>query len=138
MYEREAKLIRPRIFLADNHVKVLEAVGALLQPHFELVGTATDGGALIQEVQRLQPDVVVVDVNMPVMSGIDAVEKLEESGTSTKFVFLTIHTEEEFVSACLKGGSRAYVWKAYMKGHLIPAINAVLHNLPYSSPTSRA
>jgi DNA-binding NarL/FixJ family response regulator len=127
-------LIRPRILLADDHREFLEAVSALLRPHFDLVGTASDGGSLVSEVQRLKPDVVVVDITMPVMNGIDAVRKLKESGSAAKFIFLTINTDQEFVKACMRVGARGYVWKTRMKGHLVPAIQAALDDLPYISP----
>jgi DNA-binding NarL/FixJ family response regulator len=127
-------LIRPRVLLADDHLEFLQAEIALLRPHFELVGTASDGVSLISEAARLNPDVVVVDITMPVMNGIDAVHQLVESGSTTKFVFLTINTGEEFVRACQRAGARGYVWKARMKAHLIPAIHAALKDLPYISP----
>jgi DNA-binding NarL/FixJ family response regulator len=133
-FQTEANLIRPRIFLADDHNEFLEAEIALLLPHFEIVGVATDGAFLVSEVQRLQPDVVVVDVTMPLMNGIDAVHMLKKSGSTAKFVFLTINTGEEFVNACQKVGARGYVWKSRMKTHLIPAINSVLENKTYVSP----
>ena len=127
-------MLRPRVFLADDHAEFLEAEKALLRQHFELVGTASDGAVLVSEVKRLSPDVAVVDITMPVLSGIDAVHRLVESGTSTKFVFLTIKTGEEFVKACLQEGARGYVWKSRMKAHLVPAIYAALEDLPYISP----
>ena len=127
-------MIRPRVLLADDHHEFLEAEIALLRPHFELVGTASDGVSLISEAERLNPDVVVVDITMPVMNGIDAVHRLVESGSTTKFVFLTINTGEEFVRACQQAGARGYVWKARMKAHLIPAIYAALKDLSYISP----
>ena len=127
-------MIRPRIFLADDHLEFLQAEIALLRPHFELVGTASDGVSLISEAERLNPDVVVVDITMPVMNGIDAVHRLVESGSTTKFVFLTINTGEEFVRACQQAGARGYVWKARMKAHLVPAIYAALKDLSYISP----
>jgi DNA-binding NarL/FixJ family response regulator len=68
------------------------------------------------------------------MNGIDAVQKLVQTGSLTRFVFLTIHTGEEFVKACQKAGARGYVWKSQMKSHLIPAIHAVLEDRPYVSP----
>ena len=77
---------------------------------------------------------MVVDITMPVMNGIDAVHRLVESGSTTKFVFLTINTGEEFVRACQQAGARGYVWKARMKAHLVPAIYAVLKDLSYISP----
>jgi DNA-binding NarL/FixJ family response regulator len=127
-------LIRPRIFLADDHNEFLEAEIALLLPHFEIVGIATDGVFLVSEVQRLNPDVVVVDITMPRMNGIDAVHMLMKAGSTAKFVFLTISTGEEFVSACQEVGARGYVWKSRMKSHLIAAIYSVLENKIYVSP----
>jgi DNA-binding NarL/FixJ family response regulator len=127
-------LIRPRILLADDHREFLEAESALLRPYFDLVGTASDGRSLVSEVHRLKPDVVVVDITMPVMNGIDAVRKLVESGSAAKFIFLTINTDQEFVKACMEVGARGYVWKSRMKGHLVPAIRAALEDQPYISP----
>lgn len=127
-------MIRPRIFLADDHNEFLNAEIALLRPHFELVGTAGNGASLVSEVQRLNPDVVVVDITMPVMDGIQAVHELVQSGSTAKFVFLTVHVEEEFVNACLQEGALGYVAKCRMKAHLIPAIQAVLEGVRYVSP----
>ncbi len=127
-------MIRPRILLADDHHEILEAEIALLLPHFDVVGVTTDGLSLVSEVQRLNPEVVVVDITMPMMNGIDAVHKLRQSGASAKFVFLTINTGPEFVQACQDAGALGYVWKSRMKTHLIPAIEAALKNLTYVSP----
>lgn len=127
-------MIRPRVFLADDHPELLNAIAALLQPHFDLVGTARDGDALVKEAQRLRPDVIIVDITMPVMTGIDAVHKLVQSGSTAKIVFLTIHSGEEFIKACLEEGALGFVAKPHMKGHLIPAIHAALHGLTYISP----
>ena len=102
-------MIRPRIFLADDHQEFLEAEVGLLCSHFELVGTASDGILLISEVRRLNPDVVVVDITMPLMNGIDAVDKLTKSGCTTRFVFLTINIGEEFVTACREVSALVYV-----------------------------
>ena len=129
-------MIRPRILLADDHAEFLEAEIALLRPYFELVGTASDGPSLLAEARRLKPDVIVADISMPGMTGIDAVHKLAESGSTARFVFLTIHSGEEFVEECLREGARGFVWKSRMKTHLIPAIYAVLDGLPYISPLS--
>ncbi len=130
-------MIRPRVFLADDHPDFLRLETALLQAHFELVGTATDGASVVSEVLRLKPDVVVVDITMPIMTGIDAVHELVRSGSAAKFVFLTIHSSEEYVDACLEESARGFITKSRMKAHLIPAIYAVLDGLPYvASSTS--
>ena len=126
-------MIRPRIFLADDHAEFLEAEIALLRPDFDLVGTANNGSFLVSEVQRLNPDVVVVDITMPGMTGIEAVHKLVQAGSTAKFVFLTIHDGEEYVKACLEEGAQGFVAKPRMKAHLIPAIHAALDGRQYVS-----
>jgi len=113
-------LIRPRVLLADDHPALLEATIALLKPQFDVVGTATDGATLVAEALRLCPDVIVTDITMPVMSGIEAAHQLRESAPSAKIVFLTIHSEAQFVKACSEEGALGYVIKSQMKAHLIP------------------
>lgn len=98
----------------------------MLAPHFDVVGTASDGGTLVSEALRLKPDVIVADITMPVLNGIDAVHKLRKMGSSARIVFLTIHSDEEFVSACRAEGALGYVLKNKMKSQLIPAIRAAL------------
>jgi DNA-binding NarL/FixJ family response regulator len=126
-------LIRPRVFLADDHSQLLEAEIQLLRPHFDIVGTAMDGDALVSEALRLKPDVIIVDITMPVLNGIEAVQKLVQSGSTAKFIFLTIHSSQEFVNACLQAGARGFVAKSKMKAHLISAIYAVLDDVSYVS-----
>jgi len=127
-------LVRPRILLADDHAALLEATTTLLEPQFDIVGTATDGAALVSEALRLSPDVIVADITMPVFSGIDAVHRLRESVRSAKIVFLTVHSEEQFMKACMAEGALGYVLKSHMKAHLIPAIRAALIGQTYVSP----
>ncbi len=133
-FEWRRTLIRPRVLLADDHSEFLVAERALLRADFELVGTASDGAAVVSEVYRLKPDVVVLDITMPGMTGIEAVHQLVQSGCTAKFVFLTINSGEEFVKVCLEEGALGYVWKSRMKAHLIPAIYAALDGLQYISP----
>lgn len=129
-------MVRPRVLLADDNLELLEAESFMLAPYFELVGTVRDGESLISAVQQLHPDVVVVDIAMPVKSGIEAVHQLSLSGTGagTAFVFLTIHSEEEFINACLAEGACGYVFKSQMGTHLIPAIYSALRGDRYVSP----
>ena len=98
-------MIRPRILLADDHAALLEGVEALLAPRFDLVGTVSDGATLVSEGLRLCPDVIVSDITMPGLSGIDAVYCLREFASSARIVFLTIHSEEQFVEALCGGGA---------------------------------
>ena len=127
-------MIRPRILLADDHPALLQATTALLRPQFDIVGTATDGATLVSETLRLRPDVIVADVTMPVLSGIDAAHQLRASALATRIVFLTVHSEEQFMKACMAEGALGYVLKAQMKVHLIPAIRAALVGEAYVSP----
>ena len=126
--------MRPRIFLADDHPALLKATTALLEPQFEIVGNAMDGATLVSEVERLCPDVIVVDITMPVLSGIDAAHRLHESAPSVKIVFLTVHSEQQFMEACMAEGALGYVLKSHMKAHLIPAIRAALVGQSYICP----
>jgi DNA-binding NarL/FixJ family response regulator len=127
-------LIRPRILLADDHPALLEGITTLLKPQFDIVGKVADGVALVSEALRLCPDVIVADITMPGLSGIDAAHRLRELASPAKIVFLTIHSEEQFVQACMAEGASGYVIKTHMKAHLIPAIQAALTGQSYISP----
>src|SRR3984885_14210076 len=126
--------MRPRILLADDHPAVLKATNALLRTQFDIVGNATDGPTLVSEALRLCPDVIVADITLPVFSGIDAARQLRESAPSVKIVFLTVHSEQQFIEACMAEGALGYVLKAHMKGPLIPAIQAALVGRSYICP----
>src|SRR5580704_13366477 len=101
----------PRILLADDHQLVLERVTALLAPIFHIAGVAHNGRELIAEAIRLDPDIIVADISMPEIDGIEAARQLRAAGSRAKLVFLTIHSEEEFVNACVAEGALGYVLK---------------------------
>jgi DNA-binding NarL/FixJ family response regulator len=131
-------LSRPRVLLADDHAPLLEAATALLASHYDTVGTASDGETLVQEALRLRPEIVVTDITMRGMSGIDAIRRLREQGFLPRVVILTIHEEEEFLKACVAEGALGYVIKSQMKSHLIPAVEAALAGRQYISPMGPA
>jgi DNA-binding NarL/FixJ family response regulator len=131
--ERRQVLTRTRLLLADDHPLLLEKVAGLLCSCFEVVGTARTGAELVSEATRLDPDVVVADVSMPVLSGIEAAHRLREAGSRARFVFLTVHSEEEFTRACMAEGALGYVVKSRIRTDLIPAINAALDGQSYVS-----
>ena len=124
---------RPRVLIADDHPLFAEAEAEFLHPLFDVLGTTRDGLVLVAEALRLAPDVLVTDISMPCLSGIEAVRRLRELGSHSKVVFLTIHSDEEFVTACIQAGALGYVHKSLMKTHLIPAIMAALAGLSYLS-----
>ena len=123
-----------RVLLADDHLAFLEHTAALLETQFEVVGAVGNGAALVSEALRLNPDVIVADITMPGLSGIDAAHRLRELASTARSVFLTIHSEKQFVEACTAEGALGYVVKAHMNAHLIPAVHAALIGELYICP----
>lgn len=117
---------RRRILLADDNLLVLERVTRFLQPTFDVVGVAHNGLEMVLEAVRLKPDIIVADISMPGLDGIEAAHQLREMGATATIVFLTINGSPEFVKACLAEGALGFVVKSRMKADLIPAINAAL------------
>jgi DNA-binding NarL/FixJ family response regulator len=124
---------RPRILIADDHEWLLRQVTSLLEPYFELVGTVKDGKALVAEAQRLGPDLIVLDISMPIMSGIEAAREIHLALPAIKLVFLTAHADPDFVSACFAEGALGYVLKLRLGTDLIPAINDALQGKSFVS-----
>ncbi len=130
-----------RILLADDHSVVIEGLRRILdRPDFEIVGVANDGGAMLQAAAELRPEVIIVDVTMPVMNGIEAARQLRKSDHETKFVFLSMHSEAAYARAALAVGGSAYVLKSSASEELVGAIEAVLNETPtaFDAPGSTA
>ena len=125
---------RPRVLLADDHHPMLNRVVSLLKEHYEIVGSVSDGRALVREAERLQPDVIVLDITMPILTGIEAARELHEVGSKAKLVFLSVHQSNAFVRECFAKGGLGYVTKSRMTTDLIPAINEALSNRHFVSP----
>src|SRR5688572_33338574 len=117
---------KPRILLADDHKIVLEGLRGVLEEEFDLAGSVTNGRDLVAEAIRLQPDVVVADISMPLLNGIDAVHKLREAGSSVKVVFLTMHPDPTYATRALQAGGSGYVLKHSASDELVTAIHEVL------------
>jgi DNA-binding NarL/FixJ family response regulator len=121
--------------LADDHGDVLDTVARLLVPEFDVVGTVTDGTGLLSAAGRLKPDVVIVDISMPILNGIEAVRRLMESGSQAQVVFLTVHESSDYVRAALATGALGYVVKPRMGVDLNVAIKEVHAGRSYLSPS---
>lgn len=132
--QRPAQMRKTRILLADDHRGVRDFVEALLDPTFEVVGSVENGEALLEAASRLQPDVIITDISMPILSGIEAAQKLKKSGSTAKLLFLTVHSDSEFVRACLDAGASGYVVKPRMDSDLMRAVREVLANRIFLSP----
>ncbi len=132
--QRPAQMRKTRILLADDHRGVRDFVEALLDPTFEVVGSVENGEALLEAASRLQPDVIITDISMPILSGIEAAQMLKKSGSTAKLLFLTVHSDSEFVRACLDAGASGYVVKPRMDSDLMRAVREVLANRIFLSP----
>ena len=126
---------RARVLLADDHPAVCDLVAALLKLDFDIVGTVANGQDLLGEADRLRPDVIVTDISMPVIDGIEAAEQLCARQSPAKVIFLTIHDRVEFVRAGLAAGAMGYVTKSRLTTDLVLAIRAVLAGGRFISPT---
>lgn len=126
---------RPRLLLADDNRLLTERVAQLLSTRFRVVDIALNGQELVDKALDLMPDVIVVDIAMPILSGIDAVQRLRKAGLAARVVFLTIHSEAEFVEACLAAGAIGYVAKSRMGTDLIPAIHSAIAGNLFVSPS---
>jgi DNA-binding NarL/FixJ family response regulator len=111
-----------RVLLADDHRGLLEVVRSLLKIEVEIVGCVSDGESLFDAAMELHPDIIVTDISMPRLSGLEAVDRLRESDCSSKVVFLTAHTDPDFIDAALKTGAFAYVFKTSIAADLLFAI----------------
>ncbi len=125
---------RVRILLADDHTEMLKRVVHLLQSDFEVVGAVNDGQALLEAASQLRPDVVVLDISMPLMNGLEAADRLRKAGSRAKVVFLTVHEEPDFVHESLARGGLCYVVKPRLTSDLVPAIKEALANRSFVSP----
>jgi len=128
---------KPRILLADDHKIVTEGLRSLLEQEFDLAGFAADGRELIAKAAELNPDVIVVDISMPLLNGIDAVRMLREQGSTVKVVFLTMHSDATYLTRALDAGASGYVLKHAASDELITAIQHALRGQIFLSPQLR-
>ncbi len=137
MSETHKSSSRTRILLADDHAMVVEGLRALLQNTYEIVGVAADGRAMLEVACKLHPDVIVVDVSMPSLNGLDAAERLITLLPDVKLVFLTMQDNSNLAAAALRLGAVGYVLKHSAASELMTAISAVLEGKSYVTPKLR-
>ena len=123
-----------RVLLADDHPEFLGAVARHLEPHFDVVRAVGNGQAMLDEAARLEPDVIVTDISMPVLNGIEAARKLKATGSRAKIVFLTVHADQDFVRAALGAGAVGYVLKSELASDLLPCLKQADGASPFVSP----
>jgi DNA-binding NarL/FixJ family response regulator len=124
----------PRVLLADDHNLLLGAFEKLLAPECEIVGTATDGRTLVVEAQRLKPDLVVLDISMPLLNGLDAGRQIKQLRKSTKLVYVTMNEDPDLAAEAFRAGASAYLLKRSAASELLLAIREVMNGRSYVTP----
>jgi DNA-binding NarL/FixJ family response regulator len=125
---------RVRVLIADDHKELLERVAAILAREFTVVGAVTDGAQLVAAQATLKPDVMIVDLCMPRMNGLEAATHIRRAGSQAPIVILTAYSEPEGVEAAVAAGALGYVIKDSLGHDLLPAIRAALAGRPFVSP----
>lgn len=127
-------MARPCILMADDHQMLLDAFTVMLEQDFDVVGAVTDGRALLREFARLNPDVVLLDVAMPLLNGLDAARQLKATRRPVKLVFLTMNPDPDLASEALRLGASGYVLKSSAARELKQAIQEALSGRSYITP----
>ena len=116
---------KPRLLLADDHIILVEGLKALLAPEFDVVATAADGRAVLEAAERHQPDLILLDISMPGMNGIEATRRILAAHPRTAVVVLSMHQDESYVLGSLKAGARGYLLKDSLRSEIVEAVRAV-------------
>jgi DNA-binding NarL/FixJ family response regulator len=124
----------PRVILADDHTLIAEALHQLIAPQFDVVATVADGRALLESAASLKPDVVVVDIAMPLLNGLEAGRQIKQKMPSVKLIFLTMNEDPELAVEAMKSGASGYVLKTCAASELLQAIQAALRGKFYVTP----
>jgi DNA-binding NarL/FixJ family response regulator len=122
-----------RIIVADDNVDMLELLKDILEPEFEIIAAVRDGRDLIQAVKNFKPDIVITDVSMPEMSGIEATRKITEENLKAKIIILTVHTDRKIVDEGISAGANGYVFKLAAWRELTQAIYEIMQGNVYIS-----
>jgi len=126
---------RMRVLLADDHPRILSRLTDLLEPEFKVIAVVGDGQSLIETAKSLQPDLIITDISMPILSGIEAAKKILQRTPQTKIIFLTVHTDPDYVREALDLGAVGYVFKSRLVSDLRSTIEEVLDGRTYVSPS---
>ena len=126
---------KPRVLMADDHSILLAGVRKLLEERYDVVGMVEDGRALLEAAERFKPDLILVDISMPLLNGLDAVRQLRKSQPDVKLLFLTMHASPQYATEAFKAGGSGYLLKQSAVSELPQAIEAVLQGKYYLTPS---
>src|SRR5271170_7439378 len=127
---------RPRVLLADDHQMLAEALRGVVEPRCEVVGTVCDGRALLEAADRLQPDIVVLDIGMPELNGFDAGRKLKQTWPNVKLIFMTMHEDPYLVGEAFRAGASAFLLKEAAASELTEAIETIMKGGSFVTPSA--
>jgi DNA-binding NarL/FixJ family response regulator len=125
---------RPRVLLADDHPLFLAALRALVEAECEVIGAVSDGRALMEAASRLKPDVIVLDIGLPLLNGIDAARQIKKEQPEAKILFLTMHANPAYLKGALAAGATGYLLKTSAREELLDALRDVIRNRIHVSP----
>jgi DNA-binding NarL/FixJ family response regulator len=128
---------RPRVLLADDHTLVIDGLRRILEPECEVVGAVEDGRSLLQAAERLKPDIILLDISMPLLNGVEAARRLRKTVPDTKLIFVTMHADATYVNGAFRAGASGYVLKRCASMELVSAIQEVLKGRTYITPLVR-
>ncbi len=129
--------MRPRVLCADDHLLVIDGLRRILEPECEIVGAVEDGRALLKAAQELKPDIVLLDISMPLLNGVEAARRLRKSAPAAKLIFVTMHADPIYVTGAFRAGASGYVLKRCASMELVSAIRQVLKGRTYITPLIR-
>ena len=127
-------MLGTRVILADDHVLMLDALRNLLEPEFEVVGTFADGRALVEAAPQLKPDVIVLDIGMPLMNGLSAGQRLKRLMPAAKLIYLTMNQDQDMAAEAFRLGANGYLLKQSAASELVDAIRQVVRGGSYVTP----
>jgi DNA-binding NarL/FixJ family response regulator len=123
-----------RVLLADDSPSMLQAARLILEPEFQIVGTVDDGEGVVEAMESLKPDVIILDISMGLMNGLEAARLLTRTGSKAKIVFLTVHKDQEFIEEAFSAGAMGYVIKPRLGTDLVIAVREALMGHTFVSP----
>ena len=124
---------RPRVLIADDHRIFLDGLRQVLEPSYDVVGAVTDGQALIRAVEELNPDLVLADVTMPLLSGLEAARRIKQAGAACRVILLTMHADQELAAEAFRAGASGYLVKTSPTAEMEEALREVLQGRTYLS-----
>ena len=128
---------RPRVLLADDHALVVDGLRKILEPECEVVGAVEDGRSLLAAAEQLKPDIILLDVSMPLLNGVEAARMLRNAVPGAKVIFVTMHADATYVAGAFRAGASGYVLKRCASLELLNAIHQVLSGRSYITPLIR-